>query len=220
MAGCCSPFFAATIALTLFDRRFDPKFPKRWRDGLAEGFYTVMSVATSGRPPSRSNLFGWFGRVWAAIWLVCGIGVLAYVTSTVTSVMTTLAITGTINGPADLPGKTVGVFAGSVSEDLAETVGLSNRTYPGIEEASIALTSGEIDAVVADAPVLEYYAHAHADPELGLEVVGPIFAPDKYGFALPLASDLRRPLTVALLALREDGVIEELRADYFGDRFE
>ena len=52
----------ATFVVTLFDRRFDPNDPKRWRDGLAEGLYTTMSVATSGKPPSRSKLFGWFGR--------------------------------------------------------------------------------------------------------------------------------------------------------------
>jgi ABC-type amino acid transport substrate-binding protein len=204
----------ATVVLTLFDRRFDPDFPKRWRDGLAEGFYTVMSVATSGKPPSRSKLFGWVGRMWAAVWLVCGIGVLAFVTSSVTSVMTTLAITGTINSPADLPGKTVAVFTGSVSEEFARTFGLTSRSYFGIDEAVVALVAGRVDAIVADAPVLEYYEHIR--PENDLSVVGPIFEPDKYGFAMPLDSTLRKSLTVALLGLKEEGVIDDLRTIYFG----
>ncbi|MDO5759217.1 MAG: transporter substrate-binding domain-containing protein [Rhodobacterales bacterium] len=208
---------AATLLITLFDRRFDPNYPKRWRDGLAEGFYTVMSVATSGKPPSRSKLFGWVGRVWAAIWLVCGIGVLAYVTSSVTSVMTTLAITGAINGPADLPGKTVGVFTGSVSEEFVQTFGLTSRSYPGIDDAVAALTSGHIDAVIADAPVLEYYAHIR--PERDLTVVGQIFQPDKYGFAVPFDSKLAKSFTLALLGLKEEGVIEELRRTYFGEEW-
>src|SRR5699024_11761295 len=76
----------ATVLMTLFDRRFDKDFPTRWREGIAESFYSVMSVATSGRPPSRKNLFGWVGRIWQALWLVCGVAVLAYVTSSVTSV--------------------------------------------------------------------------------------------------------------------------------------
>ena len=204
----------ATVVLTLFDRRFDPEFPKRWRDGLAEGFYTVMSVATSGKRPSRSKLFGWIGRLWAAIWLVCGIGVLAFVTSSVTSVMTTLAITGAINSPADLPGKTVAVFTGSVSEEFARTFGLTSRSFPGIEEAVMALTAGRVDAIIADAPVLEYYEHTRAESDVS--VVGQIFEPDKYGFALPLDSTLRKSITVTLLGLREDGVIDELRTIYFG----
>jgi len=79
------------VLLTFFDRRFDKSFPESWREGIAESFYTVMSVATSGKPAKRSNLFGWVGRIWQGLWLVCGVAVVAYVTSSVTSVMTTLS---------------------------------------------------------------------------------------------------------------------------------
>lgn len=206
-----------TVGSTLFDRRFNPNYPKRWRDGLAEGFYTVMSVATSGKPPTRSNLFGWLGRIWAAFWLACGVGVLAYITSSVTSVMTTLEITGSINGPADLPGKTVGVFTGSTSEELAETFGLKSRSYNDIDEAVAALKAREVDALIGDAPVLEYYAHIR--PGENVSVVGQLFAPDKYGFATSHGSDLRKSVTVALLGAKEDGVVKELRKQYFGDRW-
>jgi len=131
--------------------------------------------------------------------------------------MTTLAINGTINGPGDLPGKTIGVFSGSVAEDFAQTFGLHYRSYPGIDESVTALASGRIDALVADAPVMEYYVFTQ--PKSGLSVVGPIFEPDKYGFAFPLNSALRKPITVALLGLQEANVIEELRAKYFGDKW-
>lgn len=204
----------ATILLTFFDRRFDRDFPGSWTDGVAESFYTVMSVATSGRPPSRKNLFGWIGRIWQGLWLACGIAVLAYVTSSVTSVMTTLAITSHINSFADLPGKTVGVLRGSVSEDFVRGQGLSRRGYANIEDAATALVAGEIEAIVGDAPVLEYYASTHADQSVS--VVGAIFEPDKYGFALPTNSALTRALTVELIGAHESGQIEAIRARYFG----
>lgn len=60
-AWIASIIVAATVFLTFFDRRFDTSF---------ESFYTVMSVATSGKPPSRKNLFGWVGRIWQGLWLV------------------------------------------------------------------------------------------------------------------------------------------------------
>lgn len=204
----------ATVLVTLFDRNFDKEFPRRWRDGLAESFYTVMSVATSGRTPSRKNLFGWIGRIWQAVWLVCGIAVLAYVTSSVTSVMTTLSVTGRISSLADLPGRTVGVFTGSVAERYAAENGLSRRSYPHVDEAAEALAEGRIAAIVGDAPVLEYYAHTTNAP---VSVVGAIFEPDKYGFGLPLHSELTRPLTVAIIGAHESGLVEELRIRYFGD---
>lgn len=204
----------ATVLLTVFDRYFDKDFPRRWREGIAESFYAVMSVATSGRAPARKNLFGWAGRIWQGLWLVSGVAVLAYVTSSVTSVMTTLSLTGQINSLDDLPGKPVGVFTGSVAEEFARDAALSWRSLANVDVAVAALQDGRIEAIIADAPVLEYYAHSH--PDKPLSVVGPIFEPDKYGFGLQRHSPLTRPLTVELLGAHESGLVEQLRAKYFG----
>jgi polar amino acid transport system substrate-binding protein len=174
-----------------------------------------MSVATSGRA-ARKNLFGWVGRIWQALWLVCGVAVLAYITSSVTSVMTTLALTNQINSLADLPGKTVGVFTGSVAEEFARESALRRRSFDHIDEAVSTLLDGRIAAIVGDAPVLEYYANSH--PDTPVAVVGPIFEPDKYGFGLTLDSELTRPLTVEIIGAHEDGLVEQLREKYFGDR--
>lgn len=205
---------AATFLMTLFDRRFDRDFPRRWRDGVAESSYTVMSVATSGRSPARKNLFGWAGRIWQGLWLACGVAVLAYVTSSVTSVMTTLSLTSQINSVSDLGSRSVGVQPGSVSQDYARQAGFATRPFEQIGEAVEALLDGRIDAIVGDAPVLEYYAHTN--PDRPVTVVGPIFAPDKYAFGLPRRSELTRPLTVELIGAHESGVIEEIRSRYFG----
>ena len=205
----------ATLLLTLFDRQFDENFPRRWRDGLAESFYAVMSVATSGKSPSRKNLFGWIGRIWQALWLVSGIAVLAYVTSSVTSVMTTLSLANQINSLTDLPGKTVGVFTGSVAEEFARDSALTSWSFANIEEAVAALLDKNIAAIVGDAPVLEYYAHSN--PDVPVSVVGAIFEPDKYGFGLAHRGELTRPLTVELLGARERGLVEDLRSEYFGE---
>ncbi|UJQ94489.1 transporter substrate-binding domain-containing protein [Mariluticola halotolerans] len=205
---------AATFLLTLFDRRFDKEFPRTWGAGLTESFYHVMSIATSGKT-SRKKMFGSFGRFFAAIWLVCGVAVLAYVTSSVTSVMTAAAISNQINEAEDLPGREIGVFAGSVGEEHMRAEDLRTRPYNNIEEAAEALRTRRIDAIVADAPVLEYYANSAAGS--GLDVVGPIFMPDKYGFATPLDSNLGRLITLNLLGAREDGTVERLRTKYFGD---
>jgi ABC-type amino acid transport substrate-binding protein len=203
----------ATIALTLFDRRFDKEFPRDWPSGFAESFHHVMSIATSGKT-ARKRMFGAFGRFLSAIWLVCGVAVLAYVTSSVTSVMTAAAITSRIDSLADLPGRTIGVFSGSVAETYAAGIGLDIRSYRGIEDAVAALRTGSVQAIVADAPVLEYYSHTRGGT--GLTVVGPIFNPDKYGFATPPESPLSREITLDLLGAHEDGTVERLRTKYFG----
>ena len=204
---------AATLSLTAFDRRFDPNFPRRWRDGAAESFFSVMSIA-AGKATGRRNVFGWVGRLWQGLWLVCGIAVLAFVTSSVTSVMTTLSLTNQINSLDDLPGKAVGVFAGSVSEEFARTSGLEIYSFPNIDEAVAALKDGDIAAIIGDAPVLEFYAHSH--PEQNVDVIGGIFEPDKYGFGLPLNSPSTRRLTVELIGAHERGLVEQLHDKYFG----
>ncbi|MFB9948575.1 transporter substrate-binding domain-containing protein [Rhizobium puerariae] len=205
---------AATLGLTVFDRRFDPDFPKRWREGFAESFYQVIATAMTGRMSRSKNLFGWMGRIWSAIWMVCGIAVIAYITSSVTSVMTAVSISQGINSLADLPDRTVGVFTGSVAENYVTGLGIASRPYPDIDVAVAAMKAGEVDAIVGDAPILEYYAHGH--PEQKVAVVGNIFHPDKYGFAFPHDSDLARPVTLQILDLHEDGTIAKLRLKYFG----
>jgi len=205
----------ATVLLTIFDRRFDKSFPSRWRDGVAESFYTVMSVATTGRM-SRKNLFGWVGRIWQGIWLICGVAVLAYVTSTVTSVMTTIALTSQIRNASDLDGRVIGVRTGGTAEEYAEANGLAYRSYANIDGAVRGLLRGRVDAIVGDAPVLEYYAFSH--PEDPVRVVGPIFQPEKYGFGVSNASNLVRPATLELLDAFEKSQIEVIREKYFGER--
>lgn len=204
----------ATVVLTLFDRRFDQSFPARWRDGVAESFYTVMSVVTSGRAPARKNLFGWLGRIWQGLWLVCGVGILAFVTSSVTSVMTTLAISNQINSVDDLKGRPVGVLIGTVEEDYARKQGLAMRSYASLDKATAALDNGDVVAVIADAPVLEYYVYSN--PGLPVKVVGRLFERDKYGFALPLQSELSREVTLAVLGAVDEGKVEAFKTKYFG----
>ncbi|WP_299599271.1 transporter substrate-binding domain-containing protein [uncultured Microbulbifer sp.] len=203
----------ATLLFTLFDRRFDTEFPRRWRDGLAESFYSVMSIATTGKI-QRKNLFGWVGRIWGGVWLVCGVAVVSYITASITSVMTSLALTSQVNGLQDLPGKTVGVLDGSTAEESMARRAIKTREYKSIEQAVTALRSGDVQALVGDAPVLAYYTFKH--PGMGVHLVGKIFEPDKYAFALPRGSKLARPISVKVIAAHEEGLIPNLKQKYFG----
>lgn len=203
-----------TIVLTLIDRRFDEEFPRSWGAGLAHSFYHVMSIATSGKASAHKPMFGSWGRVLAAIWMIFGTLVVAYVTSSVTSVMTTTTLLNQINSVADLSGKTVGVVQGTVGESYCLDAALNTQSYPDLPTAVAALVKHRVDAVVSDAALLEYYDNSH--PELPITEVGALFRPAKYGFALPLGSPLTRPLSVQLLAEQESGFIGRLKIRYLG----
>jgi polar amino acid transport system substrate-binding protein len=203
----------ATIVLTLIDRRWHPEFPEKWREGFAESFYHVMSVTMNGSTAHR-NLLGWGGRILGALWLACGVGVVAYVTSSITSVMTVATITHQINSLSDLGGKHVGVLAGSTGETFCRAAMLDVQSFDTMEQMIDALLKGQVSALVRDAPVLEWYDNAH--PELPITEVGPVFMPEKYGFALPTGSTLTRPISEAILRMKDDGTLDRLRTKYFG----
>lgn len=204
----------ATLLFTLFDRHFDKAFPRGWRDGLAESFYTAMKFAISGQTPVRKNWFGWIGRIWQALLLLVGIAVAAFVTSSVTSVLTAQTLRSQIASVHDLRGEPVAVLSGTVEEAYARDEGLAVRAYPDLQQASQALIDGQVRAVIADAPVLEYHVHTH--PGAGLAVVGRVFNRDRYGFALPRGSTLTAPLTLEVLGAVDRGRVEALKQRYFG----
>ncbi len=204
----------ATVLMTVFDRHFDGAFPKRWRDGLGESFYTVMQIATTGKPAARKNLFGWIGRVWQGIWLMAGVAVIAYVTSSVTTVMATLSAANQIRNVDDLDDRTIGVLKDTVSDDFVRAQGLRNIAFLTLDEAIKALESGDVDALIEDGPVLQYYIYTH--PRADVRLVGPRFEPSKYAFGTPQSSLLRRPVTIELLSSEEHDEIDKLRIKYFG----
>lgn len=135
------------------------------------------------------KLFGWIGPIWAGLWLIRGVAVLAYVTSTVTSVMTTIVLIDRISGLSDLPGKAVGVLTGSNAEDFGAETGLSTVSFANMDTATEALIGGWIDATVGDAPVLDYFAYKNPDRDVA--VVGDLFEPTSTILALQTAAHSR-----------------------------
>lgn len=205
----------ATIGLTIFDRFFDEEFHKEWHKGFIESFYHVISVTTSGKT-SHKRMFGVYGRIIAALWMICGVAVIAYVTSSITSVMTTTSLTSQVTSKASLPGKTVGVLAGSVGEAYCLDEALTCHSYDTPQDLVQALRGGAVDAIIGDAAILGYYVHSH--PKLPLAVVGGLFRPEKIGFAAPLGSPLTRPMSLAIVADMQSGLIDRLHVKYFGDQ--
>jgi polar amino acid transport system substrate-binding protein len=203
----------ASIVLTVYDRRTDPDFHRSWMMGLSESFYHVVSMATAGKADHRPVVGGAAGNVLAALWLICGVTVVAYITSSITSVMTINKIHGQINGPKDLAGKKVGTVAGSAAAAYCHSAGLDTEEFSGIDDAVTALADRRIDAIVYNAWTLRYIDKQH--PELPITEVGPLFELRKFGFALPQGSLLRMPINLTLLRLSEGGYLQQIGSQYF-----
>jgi ABC-type amino acid transport substrate-binding protein len=209
-----------TIALTWVDRRYDPEFPTKWSSGLAESFYHVMSLLTSGSTGHKA-MFGSAGRVLAAIWLVIGVGIVTYITSTVTAIMTTNALEDRlfqsevtkVRGVEDLKGKTVGVIVGSVAETPLKAHSVAMRKFEGIDSLMDGLNSNAVDAVLAGEASLNYFLLKH--PNSNAVNAGTLVRNEKLAFALRLQSPLRVPLSKEVVAASESGFLKELHQRYF-----
>ena len=203
-----------TYVVTLFQRRLTQDFPQRWHEGLADSFYHVMSVAMNGKINYAAKT-GALGKVLAGIWLMCGVAVVAYITSSVTSIMTLNKLKNEINGAQDLNGKLVGVMKGTAAEEFCQVHQMYVKAYTDPKVAVSDLINHQIQAIVGEAASLQYYDKMH--PELPITEVGSVFSDEKYAFGLPKDSGLRTELNIGLLMLQENGFLHDLQLRYFGD---
>ncbi|HEX8682096.1 MAG TPA: transporter substrate-binding domain-containing protein [Ardenticatenaceae bacterium] len=79
-----------------------------------------------------------------------------------------------------------------------------------------ALLNGDVDAVFMDETAGQGYVGVNADE---LRLVGDPISSDQLGFIFPKGSDLVDPVNQALAALRENGTLDQLAAQYFSDAF-
>ena len=103
---------------------------------------------------------------------------------------------------------------GSTSETWLTNKGAKVTPLADVAECIAALKSGKVEAVVYDAPMLQYAVAQSGDDKL--QMVGPIFESQNYAFALQDGSPLRERINRALLSLTERGVGNELRKKWFG----
>lgn len=206
-----------TVVVTLFERKHNPDFPKTWKDGLAEAFYYVVSLALTGHSTYK-GFPGVLGRLMLVFWMVLGMIMVIYLTSTITATMTAEKMQSHIHGPEDLPGKTIGAIKGTRAVDYLRTNNIDTVLYPTIEEAVQGLVKGDVRAIVGPAPTLQYYDFNH--PDIPITEVGRIFKPYNYGFAFALGSAYRLDANAALLKLQETGVVSDLAQKYFGSVYQ
>ena len=202
-----------TVGVTLFERKHNPEFPTTWHAGLAEAFYYVISLTLTS-PSVYKGFPGVLGRLMLVFWTALGVITVAYLTSSITTAMTVERLQSHISGPQDLPGKKVGTAKGSKAIDYLGRHNINTNVYPTLDEAVKALQRDEVRAVVASAPILQYFDNNH--PTLPITEVGPVFFPYNYGFALQPGSPLRHPLNATLLRLQESGALLDLGRKYFG----
>jgi len=184
----------------------------RYIPGIFQAIYWALACLATQAEKMPHH---WLARVVAVFWMFTGVAFVASYTAQLTSKLTVQQIRGTIRGPRDLPGKSVGTIVGSfVSEYLAEH-DVRVRTFQRPDEMFQALVNGNLDAVVWDALVLNYYVEHEGRGRVRL--VGPEFQFEPAAILFPLNSPLRRKVDIAILALQADGTYQRLRRKWLGN---
>lgn len=139
---------------------------------------------------------------------------LVFVVAKTTSTMTADRFLYEISQPGDLRGKDVATVAGTTSVGILKEKGAKLHLVTDISDAYAMLEAGQVEAIVYDAPTLQWYSRTDGAGKVA--AVGSVFAQQGYGIALPEGSPLRNQINQAILKLKENGVYDRIHERYFG----
>ncbi len=224
MAIILSPNFLASVGALLvtmlvvghivwfFERKNNPDFSRSYWPGIWEGlWWSAVTVTTVGYGDKTVKDVP--GRILGIIWMFAGLFLIANFTAAITAELTLTELQSGISGPEDLPGKKVATVAGTTSAEYLTQERIPFRAVEVIDEAYDLLKSGRIEAIVYDAPVLQYYAATKGTG--AVTVVGTLFVREDYGIALPSGSPHEEEINQALLEIKAAGTFEEIANHWF-----
>ena len=133
-------------------------FTSAYRLGILEAYWwavvTMTTVGYGDKYPKKVS-----GRMVAALWMVISIVWFAGFTATLSSALTVDRIQhGEIKGLADLNTKRVAVIKGTTSEEFIRYFDVKVHLTQSLDDLIARLKSGEVEAIVYDAPALMHIA--------------------------------------------------------------
>lgn len=114
-----------------------------------------------------------------------------------------------ISKPEDLKGKKVGAQVGTTGAIEIEKIDKGAlKTYDDIGQAFMDLMNGQIDAVVADSPLVYGYVAKNASK---IKAVGQPFTEEYYGIAVKKGNEaLLAKINAGLKAVKDKGILQQL----------
>lgn len=117
----------------------------------------------------------------------------------------------------DLKGKTIACQIGTTGENKSRSVeGATVKAFNTQDEAALELKNGGADAVIGDAPVIEYYM-TKAGKDFA-KTVGEKMEAEPYGIALKKDNKLTADLNKALAEMQKSGEYDKLYTKWFGEK--
>jgi len=215
LAGLAVVLLAVGVAVWLFERRANAdEFGGGPVKGLASGFWwAAVTMTTVGYGDKSPRTLG--GRLVGLVWMFAAIIIISSFTAAIATSLTVDRLSSGINNVQDLNSARVVTIAGSAAADALSERGIGFATQPEVSDALDDLANGRVDAVVYDAPLLQY--RVLNDYASTLEVLPNIFDRQDYAFALPEGSPLREPINRAILDYLASDDWQNLLTRYLGN---
>ena len=196
------------------ERNHNPDFAVPYRRGIWDSFYwSVVTMSTVGYGDKVAR--GRWGRGFALVWIALGTLVFASFTASIASSLAVNELRGDISGAADLPGHRVATVSGSAGDAYLVAIGVGPVLVDEIDDAFRLLGEGEVDAVVFDAPVLQFHVSHEGAGEI--TTVGPLFERVQYGLMISESdARLREQVNLTLLEIIESGAYRQVHDRWFG----
>lgn len=204
---------AAGLLVWLTERKQNDYFGGTVTKGLSASVWW-STLAMTQRSHAEHGPQTVLGRAIAIIWMVASVVTIAVFTASVTSALTTSQIQGTIRSVTDLASVRVGTVKGTAAVAALARRQIEFQRYDSIQDGLNAVRAGKIDAFVYDKPLLAWSLRQKYSYSIRLLDI--VFEPQEYAFVLPSGSELRKPLSVAILDAIQSDEWTEMKIRYLG----
>ena len=181
--------------------------------GIGQGtWWAAVTMTTVGYGDKAPKTLG--GRMFALVWMLASIILIASFTATITSHLTVGELSGRVQGLNDLPRVRVGSVAQSEALNFLVERGIVAASFGNEREGLEAIVEDRIDAFVYNEAILKYLVKTEFPTRV--QVLPGIFDHYFIGIAMPQGSRLREPINRALLKFTDSEDWRRLVGRYIG----
>ncbi len=197
------------------ERRNNPGQYRSGLKGILDGlWWSAVTMTTVGYGDTVPKSY--LGRFIALIWMFMAIIIISFFTAGIASSLTVNQLDYGVKSFEDLHDVVVGSLDKSTTTQYLQKKNIHPKTFESVLDGLKALASGEIDAMVHDRPILQFYANTELKGQV--TVIKAMFNPQSYGIAMPSESPYREMLNNQLLKRwTNEEYWKKLTGKYLGD---